>query len=69
LEIAPEKLQLFESLFQASFSDIETNPHLPLVIFLGSTTAKPQFRILYAKQTMLDMPVSELVSAFVGEKI
>jgi phosphoribosylformylglycinamidine synthase subunit PurSL len=69
LEIAPEKLQLFESLFQASFSDIETNTHLPLVIYLGSTTAKPQFRILYADQTMLDMPVSELVSAFVGEKI
>jgi phosphoribosylformylglycinamidine synthase subunit PurSL len=66
VEIATQDAQSFENLLAERLSQCQVDLELPLVSFLGRTTGKPEFRITNSRQILLELPVSELVSAFVG---
>ncbi len=66
VEIAPEHVTPFQKLFQKRLAAIGSDLAIPLLASLGKTTAREKLCISHIEQNLLDMPVSELVSAFRG---
>ena len=66
VEIAAGDDQYFENLFREHLSIAGIDLEFPLIAFLGLTTGEAKLRITHTEQTLIDMPVSDLVAAFLG---
>ena len=64
VEIASENTPAFEDLLRHHFSEAGIDQDIPLVRRLGTTTIQPKFQVTYTGQSMIDLPISDLVSAF-----
>jgi phosphoribosylformylglycinamidine synthase subunit PurSL len=64
VEIEPGNAHRFEDLLNEHIKTAKSDLESPLLALIGKTTAKAELQIKRAEQTLLDLPVSELVSAF-----
>jgi phosphoribosylformylglycinamidine synthase subunit PurSL len=64
VEIACENTPAFEDLLHRHFLEAGIDQDIPLVRRLGTTLIQPKFQITYTGQSMIDLPISDLVSAF-----
>jgi phosphoribosylformylglycinamidine synthase II len=64
VEIEPENTSAFEDLLRLHFSKAGIEQDKPLFQRLGTTSNQLKLHLTYAGQPMIDLPISDLVSAF-----
>lgn len=68
VEVVPENVHLFEDLLLSRFSAAGINEEIPLLVLLGVTTAKAELRLTNDQVPLLDLPLSDLITAFAGTR-
>jgi phosphoribosylformylglycinamidine synthase subunit PurSL len=64
VEIESENATAFEDLLCRHFSEAGIDPDTPIFRRLGTTLIQPNLNLTHNGQSMIDLPVSDLVSAF-----
>jgi phosphoribosylformylglycinamidine synthase subunit PurSL len=64
VEIESENATAFEDLLCHHFSEAGIDQDIPIFCRLGTTLIQPKVHITYTGQSMIDLPISDLVSAF-----